>query len=790
MADKIYKTTLTANKKICFEGESIVFTLTRSGYKSEFGDSDDLTIIFGGDPDQYSGILDSADIENVIFPVPPPPIVIGGGYWVPDSGRRRDIVVRLFKGETSKTFEVFFKKDLKTELIEGLYVYPALESEVWGYVQESKGITITILDSISEDIYFESQPAPVTNEGTNITLRLVSAEVGQTIFWKINGINQADLWQQQQDPAAISGSFVVEYTGRNAISHFIRNDSLTEGDEFFNYQFSKEETFNSILAETEYFMINDTSINPTPLFTLTPSTTSINEGSTLTTSVATTNVASGTTLYYSLSGTGVTTLDFSSGSLTGSGSVGSNGSFSFSHTLANDLLTEGAETLNIKLFTDSSRLTQVGSTASVSIADTSTTPPTYSIGTISSINEGSVLTTSVATTNVASGTTLYYSLSGPGITAADFSTGALTGSGTVGTDGKFSINHTLANDLTTEGAESVDIKLFSDGARKAQVGATATVSIADTSTTPPPQISVIATANGKETDSSPVVFTFTRTGSTAAALSVNYQLFGTAKAGSDYTGNTTGTINFAAGSSVATLSLPALADGALIDPYETIIARINPATNYGITTGKQFATATITAEGMVVVPIDSLNSTRNTSGNRNYIFAALKSDGSVVCWGSKDSFASAPPTGLTGVSQIFSTNMAFAALKNDGSVISWGNDGSNKAVEAPAGLTGVSQIFSNQYAFAALKSDGSVISWGIIKGTAPAGLTGVSQIFSNQHAFSALKSDGTVISWGDSKYGGNAPAGLTGVSQIFSTYGAFAALKSDGSVISWGGSEW
>ncbi|MFS6819052.1 hypothetical protein AAF134_07315 [Synechococcus lacustris Tous-12m] len=98
-----------------------------------------------------------------------------------------------------------------------------------------------------------------------------------------------------------------------------------------------------------------------------------------------------------------------------------------------------------------------------------------------SINEGATLTTSVATTNVASGTTLYYSLSGPGIAAADFSAGALTGSGTVGTDGKFLLNHTVANDLTTEGAETLEIKLFSDEARKAQVGIGAQVSIVDTS---------------------------------------------------------------------------------------------------------------------------------------------------------------------------------------------------------------------------------------------------------------------------------------------------------------------
>ena len=405
------------------------------------------------------------------------------------------------------------------------------------------------------------------------------------------------------------------------------------------------------------------------------------------------------------------------------------------------------------------------------------------------INEGEKLTALIETANVAIGTILYYSLSGYGINRLDFSSGNPNESGTIGTDGNFHIIYTLANDLTTEGAETVEIKLFFDAARKVQVGATATVSIADTSTTPPPQISVIATANGKETDGSPVVFTFTRTGSTAAALNVNYQLFGTAQAGSDYTGNTSGSVSFAAGSAIATLSLPALADGALIDPYETIIARINPATNYEIATGKQFATTTITAEGMVVIPKGQSSPGRSNWEDRNRSsFAALKSDGSVISWGSSSGGGSAP-AGLTGVSQIFSNWYAFTALKSDGSVISWGSDGYGGG-RSPAGLTGVSKIFSTGGAFAALKSDGSVISWGDSNrgGSGREGLTGVSQIFSNTFAFAALKSDGSVISWGNSSYGGSAPAGLTGVSQIFSNWYAFTALKSDGSVISWGSS--
>ena len=120
---------------------------------------------------------------------------------------------------------------------------------------------------------------------------------------------------------------------------------------------------------------------------------------------------------------------------------------------------------------------------------------------------------------------------------------------------------------------------------------------------PDPQVSVTAIANGSEADGSPVVFRFSRTGSTAAPISVSDRLLGSAQAGSDYSGATTGTISFSAGNATAKLSLPALAD-TLIDPGETIIAQIVPSpaatASYLITPGQQTATATINAEGMVV----------------------------------------------------------------------------------------------------------------------------------------------------------------------------------------------
>ncbi|WP_308411359.1 Calx-beta domain-containing protein, partial [Cylindrospermopsis raciborskii] len=112
----------------------------------------------------------------------------------------------------------------------------------------------------------------------------------------------------------------------------------------------------------------------------------------------------------------------------------------------------------------------------------------------------------------------------------------------------------------------------------------------------------------------------------------------------------------------------------------------------------------------------------------------------------------------SGVTQIFSNDGAFAALKSDGSVVTWGssfNGGDSSSVSSRL-TSGVTQIFSNYFAFAALKSDGSVVTWGDDSRSVSSRLTsGVTQIFSNYFAFAALKSDGSVVTWGDSRYGGD-----------------------------------
>jgi FtsP/CotA-like multicopper oxidase with cupredoxin domain len=162
--------------------------------------------------------------------------------------------------------------------------------------------------------------------------------------------------------------------------------------------------------------------------------------------------------------------------------------FSFAHSIANDQVTEGAETLLVKLYSDPARTQQVGTTTTCRIADTSQAPgqapvvPTYVMTTsANAVSEGTQLTTIVKTTGVLPATQVYWTLSGDGITSQDFSAGTVIGSAAVGANGEFQLSHIVALDETTEGTETLQIKLYGDPSLSTLL-TSASVTIADTST--------------------------------------------------------------------------------------------------------------------------------------------------------------------------------------------------------------------------------------------------------------------------------------------------------------------
>jgi hypothetical protein len=171
---------------------------------------------------------------------------------------------------------------------------------------------------------------------------------------------------------------------------------------------------------------------------------------------------------------------------------------------------------------------------------------------------------------------------------------------------------------------------------------------------------------------------------------------------------------------------------------------------------------------------------------------ALKSDGAVVGWGSNNYGQTTIPAEMSGVIAIAAGSDHSLALKSDGTVVGWGKNDYDQTT-IPTGLSGVTAIAAGGAYSLALKSDGTVVGWGANnygQTTIPAGLSGVTAIAAGEAHSLALKSDGTVVSWGWNNYVQTTiPAELSGVTAIAAGVLHSLALKSDGTVVGWGSNQ-
>ncbi len=187
-----------------------------------------------------------------------------------------------------------------------------------------------------------------------------------------------------------------------------------------------------------------------------------------------------------------------------------------------------------------------------------------------------------------------------------------------------------------------------------------------------------------------------------------------------------------------------------------------------------------------------------TTTSNESVFAALKSDGTLVVWGPLNKGGQDPITGETSapigekIKQVYANGRAFAAITTSGHIKSWGdtNFGGNTGINyagAPSD-SGYITIVSSSKAFAAIKNDGSVVSWGnpVYGGEGAPVDKGYVALFSSGSGFAALKADGSIRSWGGQK---NAPGG-TGFVSIYANANAFSAITADGKIVSWGSSQY
>ena len=170
----------------------------------------------------------------------------------------------------------------------------------------------------------------------------------------------------------------------------------------------------------------------------------------------------------------------------------------------------------------------------------------------------------------------------------------------------------------------------------------------------------------------------------------------------------------------------------------------------------------------------------------------LRSDGSVVCWGSNDHDQATPPAGET-FSAVSSGSAHTCGLRSDGSVACWGGNEHGQATPpADEILTTISNGGSHT---CGLRANGTPVCWGkntdsngrvVGQSTPPSGETFAAINGGGDHTF-ALRTNGTVRCWGSNRYGASSPPNGTVLASLSDhSYNHTCGLDAQGTAICWG----
>jgi hypothetical protein len=135
-----------------------------------------------------------------------------------------------------------------------------------------------------------------------------------------------------------------------------------------------------------------------------------------------------------------------------------------------------------------------------------------------------------------------------------------------------------------------------------------------------------------------------------------------------------------------------------------------------------------------------------------------RADGSVAQWTYRTDAVlpptSSPPSGLTDVIAVSSSDTHHMALKRDGTVVAWGQNTLGQC-DVPTGLAQVIEICAGNGFSLVLKSDGTVAAWGDNskqQTEVPVRLTNVVSIYAGADQCMVSKGDGSLVCWGQGSY--------------------------------------
>lgn len=391
------------------------------------------------------------------------------------------------------------------------------------HTDSTSGPTVATADTVTvagTGVSYSITPdATSINEGDTVTYDITTLNVpnGTTLYWSTSGTIDAVDFTDSTLTGNVTISAPDNVNGTATITRTVVADLFTDGDETIVLELRTGSTSGTIVATATTVTVLDTSQSVvTPTYAIAPSATTVDEGDTVTFTVTTTNVTPGTTLYWNNAGTTVGadfTDNVDQGTVTLGGTL-ANGTATFTRTLKNDLLTEGSQTISMRLRTGGQSGTPGSvlraTAATVTVNDTSTgvVAPTYAIvGAPDPANEGDTVTFTITTTNVTDGTVLDWTNVGAS-QSADFVGGAMSGTVTINSNSG-TITRQLVADLTTEpAAETLQIQLSSGGS---VVATSNEVNINDSSTTPVAPTYALAPSVTTISEGQSVTFTVTTT---------------------------------------------------------------------------------------------------------------------------------------------------------------------------------------------------------------------------------------------------------------------------------------
>lgn len=383
------------------------------------------------------------------------------------------------------------------------------------------------------------------------------------------------------------------------------DDSVIEGTETIVLTVAADAAYNvgTPSSATAYIADNDSTTSTLPTISVTAADPNAAEAGldpgvfTITRTGSTTNSL---TVNFSLSGTANNGTDYNTLATSVTMAAGS-ASTTVVVTPVDDTLVEGDETVILTLTPDAAYTVGSSSSATVTISDNDFALPTITVAATdpnaseAGTDPGVFTFTRAGSTSNA--VTVNYTLTGTATKWDDYR--RIEGDMPVSIvipAGATSATLTIypVDDAIVEGSETVILTIASDPAYVVGSQNSGTVVIADNDTITPQTISVVATdANAAEAGSDPGVYTFTRTGDTSSAVTVNYTLAGTATKWDDYRrieGDMPTSIVIPAGATSATLTIYPV-DDTVVEGPETVILTVTPDATYVVGSP---STATVT----------------------------------------------------------------------------------------------------------------------------------------------------------------------------------------------------